>query len=238
MVEEQSNLREQSSGLMAQWRNEKAVIDEVRAAQEKIESLKGDAERAQRIGDLTRASQITYGDLPDAMKSLEVAKDQLAVLQKNGAMLKEEVTEEEVYSGGDIYGKGSFFMHSLRYLIGDEVFLPTLKTLATDSKYTYDNFVTTTDVEKLFSSKAGKDLKPFFDFYLRTTQVLDINIKEIGFQKYQIKVGNLMMPMPFEVTANDKTSRIVMDNKGLIVNSVLPPQVDAKGFYLKKVTLQ
>jgi aminopeptidase N len=150
----------------------------------------------------------------------------------------EEVTEEEVYSGGDIYGKGSFFMHSLRYLIGDEVFLPTLKTLATDSKYTYDNFVTTTDVEKLFSSKAGKDLKPFFDFYLRTTQVLDINIKEIGFQKYQIKVGNLMMPLPFEVTANDKTSRIVMDNKGLIVNSVLPPQVDAKGFYLKKVTLQ
>jgi len=96
VVEEQSNLREQSSGLMAQWRNEKAVIDEVRAAQGEIESLKGDAERAQRIGDLTRASQITYGDLPDAMKSLEVAKDQLAVLQKNGAMLKEEVTEEDI----------------------------------------------------------------------------------------------------------------------------------------------
>jgi hypothetical protein len=47
-----------------------------------------------------------------------------------------------------------------------------------------------------------------------------------------------MMPLPFDVTANDKTSRIVMDNKGLIVNSILPPQVDAKGFYLKKVTLQ
>jgi ATP-dependent Clp protease ATP-binding subunit ClpB len=96
VVEEQSNLREQSSGLMAQWRNEKAVIDEVRSAQGKIEALKGDAERAQRIGDLTRASQITYGDLPAAMKSLEVAKDQLAVLQKNGAMLKEEVTEEDI----------------------------------------------------------------------------------------------------------------------------------------------
>jgi ATP-dependent Clp protease ATP-binding subunit ClpB len=52
--EEQANLREQSSGLMAQWRNEKAVIDQVRSAQEKIETLKGEAERAQRIGDLTR----------------------------------------------------------------------------------------------------------------------------------------------------------------------------------------
>ena len=96
VIEEQANLRETSSGLMAQWRNEKAVIDQVRAAQEKIETLKGEAERAQRIGDLTRASQVTYGDLPEANKSLEGAKDRLSVLQKNGAMLKEEVTDEDI----------------------------------------------------------------------------------------------------------------------------------------------
>jgi hypothetical protein len=45
--EEQANLREKSSGLMAQWRNEKAIIDQVRSAQERIETLKGEAERAQ-----------------------------------------------------------------------------------------------------------------------------------------------------------------------------------------------
>jgi len=94
--EEQANLRESSSGMRAQWRNEKAVIDDVRSAQEKIESLKGEAELAQRIGDLTRASQITYGDLPAANKALEAAKQQLTALQKNGAMLKEEVTEEDI----------------------------------------------------------------------------------------------------------------------------------------------
>ena len=94
--EEQANLREQSAGLMAQWRNEKSVIDQVRAAQESIESLKGEAERAQRIGDLTRASQITYGDLPAANKTLEAAKIQLAHLQQHGAMLKEEVTDEDI----------------------------------------------------------------------------------------------------------------------------------------------
>jgi ATP-dependent Clp protease ATP-binding subunit ClpB len=96
VVEEQANLREQSSGLMAQWRNEKAVIDRVREAQGKIENLKNEAERAQRIGDLTRASQITYGDLPEANRGLEGAKDQLAMLQKEGAMLKEEVTDEDI----------------------------------------------------------------------------------------------------------------------------------------------
>ena len=60
----------------------------------------------------------------------------------------DEATVEEVYSGGNIYGKGSFFMHSLRYLIGDDIFFPTLKKLATDTAYTYDHFVTSMDVEK------------------------------------------------------------------------------------------
>jgi ATP-dependent Clp protease ATP-binding subunit ClpB len=94
--EEQANLREKSSGLMAQWRNEKGIIDLVRGAQERIESLKGEAERAQRIGDLTRASQITYGDLPGAHRDLEAAKEQLAALQGQGALLKEEVTEDDI----------------------------------------------------------------------------------------------------------------------------------------------
>jgi len=94
--EEQENLKEQSSGLMAQWRNEKAIIELARAAQEKIDSLKTEAERAQRLGDLSRASEITYGAIPDAQQELEDAKDKLTLLQKNGAILKEEVTEEDI----------------------------------------------------------------------------------------------------------------------------------------------
>lgn len=150
----------------------------------------------------------------------------------------EEATEEEVYSGGDIYGKGSFFMHSLRYLIGDAIFFPALKKLATDPATTYDNFVTTGDVEKLFSRASGKDLQPFFDFYLRTTQVIDVNVKEIGFQKYQLKITNFFMPLPFDIVANDKTNKMVIPAEGLVVNSATAPQIDPKGFYLKKLTIQ
>ena len=62
--------------------------------------------------------------------------------------------------------------------------------LATDPAYTYDNFVTTNDVEALFSKAAGKDLKPFFDFYMRTTDVLDFSVKETGYQQYTIKLNN------------------------------------------------
>lgn len=68
---------------------------------------------------------------------------------------KPVVQGEEMNSGdayiGDIYTKGAFFMHTLRYVMGDELFFPTLKKLATDPKYTYNNFVVTEDVEQLFS---------------------------------------------------------------------------------------
>jgi aminopeptidase N len=150
----------------------------------------------------------------------------------------DELSEDETYAQTDIYAKGSFFMHSLRYVTGDAIFFPTLKKLSTDPKYTYDNFVTTDDVEKLFSAESKQDLKPFFDFYMRTTDVLDISAKETGFQQYLVKVNNYFMSLPFDITTSTGTTRMIIPREGITVNSSTPPQVDAKGFYLKKVTIQ
>jgi aminopeptidase N len=189
----------------------------------------GIATYAEALAMLELGGQAAYDEMIDGHKR--------SVRNTKAMVLGDEVTEAEVYSG-DIYVKGSFFMHSLRYVIGDSIFFPTLRKLATDPQYTYDNFVTTDDVGKLFSKASGKDLKPFFDFYLRTTELIDVNVKQIGFQKYQIKVNNFFMPLPFDITTNGKTSRLTIANEGIVVTSTLPPQVDAKGFYLKKVTLQ
>ncbi len=161
-----------------------------------------------------------------------------SVKNKKAMVLGEEVTEEETYSGGDIYTKGSFFMHSLRYVISDDIFFPTLKKLATDPAYTYDNFVTTTDVEQLFSKASGKNLKPFFDFYLRTTDVLDLTIKETGYHKYQIKINNYFMDLPFEVSMDNTTQKMIIPKDGITVTANTPPMVDARGYYLKKVMIQ
>ncbi len=96
VLEEMANLKEQSSGLMAQWRREKDIIDVVRENQEKLEQLKNDAEKAQRIGDLGRASQITYGEIPDAQEALDAAHDELTNLQSGERILKEEVSEVDI----------------------------------------------------------------------------------------------------------------------------------------------
>ena len=96
VVEEMANLKEQSAGLMAQWRNEKEIIDEVRKYQEEIENVRRESEQAKRIGDLARASELTYGALPDAETKLEEAQERLGELQSSGQLLKEEVTEEDI----------------------------------------------------------------------------------------------------------------------------------------------
>lgn len=93
---ELADLKEKSSSMIAQWKNEKGIIDSVREEQEKIDQLRTEAERAQRLGDLTKASQITYGDIPEAERRLKEAQDHLAIQQKEGGLLKEEVTEADI----------------------------------------------------------------------------------------------------------------------------------------------
>lgn len=146
----------------------------------------------------------------------------------------EEIDSDETYTG-DIYTKGAFFMHTLRYVLGDELFFPTLKKLATDPLYTYSNFVTTGDVEQLFSKAAGKDLKPLFDFYLRTTKKLEINVKQTGYNEYLIKPVNLPMPMPITILAETGSKQYTLTADGIKINNPYPPVVDPKGFYLKNI---
>ncbi|MAF21463.1 MAG: ATP-dependent chaperone ClpB [Roseibacillus sp.] len=91
-----SSLREESSGLTAQWRSEKKLIEEVRELQECIDQLKTEAEQAKRLGDLTRASELTYGALPGAQGDLEKAKARLGERNSDLQLLREEVTEDDI----------------------------------------------------------------------------------------------------------------------------------------------
>ena len=69
---ELAELKETSSGLKARWQCEKAELDKVRKLQEQLESLKLELEQAQRRGDLSRASELQYGKIPDLEKKLKV----------------------------------------------------------------------------------------------------------------------------------------------------------------------
>jgi aminopeptidase N len=148
-----------------------------------------------------------------------------------------DLDSDKVYHA-DIYGKGAFFMHTLRFVIGDNVFFPTLKKLATDPKYTYENFVNTDDVEQLFSQASGKELKPLFDFYLRTINKLEVTVKSTSDTTYLVQLTNFGTPLPMEIKTDNGVSKMTVDKKGITIESASLPVIDPTVYYLKRVTYE
>jgi ATP-dependent Clp protease ATP-binding subunit ClpB len=91
-----AELRSQSDGLKAHWKNEKDAIQRLRALKEKIEATKVEEQQAQRSGDLNRAAELRYGVLIQLNKDIEAENKKLVELQKTRKMLKEEVDAEDV----------------------------------------------------------------------------------------------------------------------------------------------
>jgi ATP-dependent Clp protease ATP-binding subunit ClpB len=93
---ELAELKEKSGGLKGQWQKEKELIDAMKKLKEKQDALKIEEQSAERRGDLEKVAEIRYGKLIEANKELEKLSQELAAIQKNKKMLKEEVDEEDV----------------------------------------------------------------------------------------------------------------------------------------------
>jgi ATP-dependent Clp protease ATP-binding subunit ClpB len=96
LEKELSDLKEKSAQLKAQWQSEKKIIEESRKLQEQIEAKKTELEQAQRRGELGKASEIQYGQLPELNRKFAEHNSRLSELQKSQQILKEEVTEEDI----------------------------------------------------------------------------------------------------------------------------------------------
>jgi ATP-dependent Clp protease ATP-binding subunit ClpB len=91
-----SDLREQSSQMKARWELEKKTIERIQEITESIDQAHTEEQQAQRAGDLSRASELRYGRIPTLQQERDAQALELQELQKDGAMLKQEVDEEDV----------------------------------------------------------------------------------------------------------------------------------------------
>ena len=94
--EEISRLSEKRNILKAQWLREKEAISKVSSIKEALEQTKIEAEKAEREGDLNKASELKYGTLLSLQKELDEENTKLSHQETAGRMLKEEVDEEDV----------------------------------------------------------------------------------------------------------------------------------------------
>lgn len=134
-------------------------------------------------------------------------------------------TEEEAYHG-EIYSKGSFIIHSLRGILGDEVFFPMLKAFATDKRFTYQNQVTTKDFTDFVQDYSGKDLSGFFELYLKTTDIPKVEVKKKGKKGWQVKLSGIDFEMPVEVETSNGIQKVILGKESVLVQSATEPIVD------------
>ncbi|MBK6506222.1 MAG: AAA family ATPase [Ignavibacteria bacterium] len=93
---ELAELSEERNALVSHWNLEKDLIKSIRSSKEEIELLKTEADRYEREGNLAKVAEFRYGKIPETEKRIGTKTDELAQIQKNNKMLKEEVDAEDI----------------------------------------------------------------------------------------------------------------------------------------------
>jgi ATP-dependent Clp protease ATP-binding subunit ClpB len=94
---ELEELGERAAEMKARWGEEKAAIDAIKEATARLEEAHREVRRAEREGDLERAARLTYAEIPELEKTVAEGEARQAELHAGGgAMLSQEVTEEDV----------------------------------------------------------------------------------------------------------------------------------------------
>lgn len=91
-----ADLKEKQTELQIRLITEKEAISNLREIKEKIENLQTEIDRSERDANLENAARLRYGELPALHKQITDAEEKLKELQKDGALLKEEVDAEEI----------------------------------------------------------------------------------------------------------------------------------------------
>ena len=91
-----ADLSEKRNAMKAKWEGEKTIVDRISAEKNNIETLKAEAERAERNGDYAKVAEIRYGKIKDAEQKLVAFENELDEIKQGSRLMKEEVTGEDI----------------------------------------------------------------------------------------------------------------------------------------------
>jgi ATP-dependent Clp protease ATP-binding subunit ClpB len=96
LEKEMQSLKKETEKMKAHWEKEKNLIRDIRQVKSDIEEAKIEEARFERQGNLDKVAEIRYGRLMELDKKLKSLNTELARVQKEQKMLKEEVDEEDI----------------------------------------------------------------------------------------------------------------------------------------------
>lgn len=135
----------------------------------------------------------------------------------------------------EIYYKGAFIMHSLRFILGDEVFFPMLKAFLKEDNHIYDQQVTTSDFTDFVQEYSGVDLEGFFQLYLYTTDIPEIEIERKKDNVYLVSIPNIRFTLPMEIRTDKGVIVKGLSASPVEIYSEQPIEVDPDFWFLKEL---
>jgi aminopeptidase N len=132
---------------------------------------------------------------------------------------RETTSAQEIYDGHDIYFKGAWVLHTLRYLIGNDALRLSLRRMAYPtpeiwraSDGTQVRFVDTDDYVATVEEVAGTELDWFFDVYVHSAELptLELTRREGALDLAWSTPDGLPFPMPVDVQVDGQTRRVEM----------------------------
>ena len=96
IAKELAERNEELAALSGRYERERDAIQAIHQSRARLEDLKNQAELAERRADLELAARLRYSDILQLERQLKEQEDQLAVIQAEQGMLREEVTDEDV----------------------------------------------------------------------------------------------------------------------------------------------
>lgn len=157
---------------------------------------------------------------------------------------REPLNSDEAY-GLDIYNKGAWTMHTLRWLIGKDELLKCLRTFLYPTEAARNakdgsqcRIVDTDEFVKTCEKVTGRDLGWFFEVYLRQPNLPRLETKVEGGELHLewVTPDGLPFPMPVEVSIGQHRQRVEMEDGKAVVplNGPQTWDVDPDGWVLKE----
>ncbi len=132
----------------------------------------------------------------------------------------------------DVYTKGAFIMHSLRFMVGDDAFFPMLKAIAKQDAYTYANQASTADLIDYLSKDSDLDIKEFLTWYLYREDLPKVSINKKKKNVFLISLPEISFDLPVEVQTDKGIENMVLSSTPTEVLSTTGVEVDPLGWYL------
>jgi len=135
----------------------------------------------------------------------------------------------------EVYYKGAYVLHSLRWVLGDEDFFDMLYDVAQHSRFSYEQQWTTADFLEEVSDYTHYDLSEMMDVYLYKTEPLKVKLTAWPENLYSVRWKNVGTPLPLEIDMGGELYTLPLGAQDIYFSASSPPEIDPKGWYLLEV---